>query len=79
MSIDRYDEKPLSREASEILRLADHFERNPHLISERAKRLAEDIIARADQIEAERQRRAEALRAAVRGARKSWGSWLRSR
>jgi hypothetical protein len=79
MSIDRYDEKLLSREACELLRLADHFRLNPHLVSERAKQLAEDIRARADEIERERQRKAEALNMAVRQVPKIWGRFLRCR
>jgi hypothetical protein len=79
MSIDRYDEKPLSDEAREILRLADHFRLNPHLVSERAKQLAADVFARADEIEAERRRKASALNGACRTVPKIWGQWMRHR
>jgi hypothetical protein len=74
MSIDR-DE--ISREAREILRLADHFERNPHLVSERVKQIAEDIRAAADVLEREHQKKTEALNMAVRQVPKIWRQWLR--
>jgi hypothetical protein len=76
MSIDRDDE--ISREAREILRLADHFERNPHLVSE-ARQVAENIRASADALERERQHKTEALNTAVRQVPKIWGQWMRRR
>jgi type II secretory pathway component PulL len=51
----------------------------PERISAQAHAIAEDIRARADEIERERQRKAEALTGACRTAPKIWGQWLRRR